>query len=262
MSSGGYLKSGGVNLNILRDILDINQKLVPKTFKSILKNWSILLAGFVYSAILIILWQVAHMFWILAGIVITLVQSALISNYLYLIENIIQGQKISIDEFKNGFKIYIFKIYGIMIVIWFVNYGASLFLGPIINIRIGVVSLLFLIKLVAFLLLNPLPEVIYQKYYHIGETFRYSYDFIKENWIEWFVPNFILGLLFYTVFGGGLALRMFLGGMDIQFTVRGLSIYLGAQFLLAFTMIYRGLLFEILSSTSRRKRMFIRDHFH
>lgn len=246
---------------ILEDIWQTNKKIAPKAFKLMWKNWQIIFTGIIYSAILILLWRVAFMFWILAGIVITLVQGALISNYIYLIENIIQYQRITIEDFKRGFGAYIWKVYGIMFVIWFVNYGANLFLKPLFSIRIGTISLWFLIEIVAFLLLNCLPEAIYQKHYDIGGTFRYSFEFIKENWIDWFVPNFILGLLFYVAVGDMFISNFLMGKVAFRFASSGVFFYVIGQFLLAFIMIYRGMLFEILSNTSRRKRMFMRNRY-
>lgn len=248
-------------MNLFKDIWETNKEIIPKAYRLLLKNWPILFTGIVYSIILILLWRVAFMFWILAGLVITLVQSAIISNYLYLIENIIRYQRITMEDFKAGFTVYIWKIYGIMIVIWFANYGASLFLSPLFNIRLGTVSLWFLVKVAAFLLLNSLPEVIYQKHFYIGETFRYSFEFIKENWIDWYIPNVVLGLLFYIVMGDIRTPDLLLRNRMFAFASSGILPYLVGQLLLAYLMIYRGLLFEILSGTSRRKRMFMRNQY-
>jgi len=248
-------------MHLFQDILETNREIIPKACRLLLKNWPILFTGIVYSIILIFLWRVASMFWILAGIVITLVQSAIISNYLYLIENIIRYQRITMEDFKAGFTAYIWKVYGIMIVIWFVNYGASLFLSPLLNIRLGTVSLWFLVKVAAFLLLNCLPEVIYQKHFYIGDTFRYSFEFIKENWIDWYIPNVILGLLCYIIIGDIRIPYLLLGNRMLAFASSKIFLYLAGQVLLAYFMIYRGLLFEILSGTSRRKRMFMRNQY-
>ena len=87
-------------MNLFKDIWETNKEIIPKAYRLLLKNWPILFTGIVYSIILILLWRVAFMFWILAGLVITLVQSAIISNYLYLIENIIRYQRITMEDFK------------------------------------------------------------------------------------------------------------------------------------------------------------------
>jgi uncharacterized integral membrane protein len=208
-----------------------------------------------------VLFRISFIFSILAGIVITLVMSALFSNYLYLIENIISYGKITLDDFKKGFQVYIWKIYGIMVVIWFINYGAGLFLSPILKLRIGFITLWMLLYWVAFILLNCLPEVIYQKHYDLKEMFQYSFSFVKENWIDWFVPNIFLGILFYFVMGKTLTISYLMGSFSFSLSIKRIVSYFLGQLLLSFIMIYRGLLFDLLSSTTRRKRMFKRNMY-
>ncbi|QEK12472.1 hypothetical protein FQB35_09110 [Crassaminicella thermophila] len=246
-------------MNIFQDIVETNKNIIPKAFQLAVKNWPIVFTGIIYSIISILLFRIASLFWILAGILLSLVVSALFSNYLYLIENIIRYGKISFEDFKRGFTVYIWKIYGAMVVIWLVNYGASLLLGSILRVKIGFISFWALLQWIAFLLLNCLPEVIYQKHYAVGESFNYSFSFIKENWIDWFVPNIFLGLLLYIVMGRMLTYNVFLGVSFLHLSIRSIIIYFAGQFLLSFMMVYRGLLFDILSSTTRRKRIFMRN---
>jgi hypothetical protein len=248
-------------LNILEDLIGVNKETIPKAVKLTLNNWPIIFTGLVYAVILGILWRVAFMFSLLAGIIITLVQGALFSNYLYLIENIIRYGKIDLEDFKQGFKIYLGKIYGILVVIWFVNYGASLFLSPLLNIRLGFISLWSLVLIAAFILLNCLPEVIYQKHYHVAESFTYAFEFMKENWIDWLIPNAVLLGTFVMLTGSGLNPAAILGRGVFSVSTQSIAGYIAAQLLLSFIMVYRGLLFDVLSTTSRRKRMFMRNNY-
>ncbi|WZL74519.1 hypothetical protein QBE52_07220 [Clostridiaceae bacterium 35-E11] len=246
-------------MNVLQDIWETNRTIIPKSIRLTLNNWPIIFTGLVYSILLGVLLRVASLFWILGGIIATLIQSAVISNYLYLIENIIRHGKISFEDFKYGFKVYIWKIYVVMIVIWFVNYGASLFLRPILNIGIGPISLWLFLQGAAFILFNCLPEVIYQKDYMVGDSFTYCIDFVKENWIDWFIPNIILVIFLYVMMGKRLLWGSFLGSISFLSLSNGFVFYVIGQILLSFAMVYRGLLFDILSGTSRRKRMFMRN---
>ncbi|AOT68793.1 hypothetical protein [Geosporobacter ferrireducens] len=248
-------------MNILQDILETNKDVLKKSIPLTLNNWPILFTGLVYSVIILFLFRIAFLFWILAGILVTLVQSALISNYLYLIENIIRYGKISIEDFKRGFTVYIWKIYGIMVVIWFVNYGLSLFLSPLLRMQVAFVSLGSLIQLAAFVLLNCLPEVIYQKHFMAGESFSYCVEFIKENWLDWFVPNILLGILFFALTGRALTANLLIGNSLIRPSINGIIFYLVGQLFLSFIMIYRGLLFQALSGSTRRKRMYMRNMY-
>ncbi|WP_129600563.1 hypothetical protein [Anaerophilus nitritogenes] len=245
-------------MNIVQDLYTTNKNVLRKTIKSSLKNWPILFAGFVYLIVSALLFRVATLFWILGGIFITIVQSALLSDYLYLIENIIRHGKISIEDFKKGFTIYLWKMYGVLVVVWLVKYGIDLILAPIMNIKIGTFTLWFLIELVAFVFLNCLLEVIYQRDESIGENFSYSFSFMKENFIDWWIPNILLGFMIYYVLGQVININILMGNIPLSFSMKGILFYIVGQFLISFTMIYRGFLFDILSTTTRRKRMFMR----
>ncbi|MFT9495447.1 hypothetical protein [Anaerosolibacter sp.] len=248
-------------MNIIEDLIGVNKEIIPKSVKLTLNNWPIIFTGFVYAVILSVLGRVAFMFSILAGIIITLVQGALFSNYLYLIENIVRYGKIDLEDFKQGFKVYLGKIYGILVVIWFVNYGAGLFLRPILNIQLGFISLWSILMIAAFILLNCLPEVIYQKHYRVAESFTYAFEFMKENWLDWLVPNAVLFGVFAVLTGSGPNATAIFGRGIFSVSTQSIAGYIAAQLLLSFIMVYRGLLFNVLSTTSRRKRMFMRNSY-
>jgi hypothetical protein len=260
-------KERRIGLNIIQDIIMTNKNLVPKSIKSIMRNWRIILVGIVYVILSGVMWRVAANAWILGGIITALFQGAIISNYLYLIENIIKYEKFTLDDFKNGFTIYLRKIYILLIIFWFVRYGFSLFLRPVFYTRVGPVTLWFLVQLAALILLNPLPEVIYQKHYDPSYTLSYSFEFIKENWLEWFIPNgFILGIIYLIYFLINNFINFTPMAMAnsnfIVFTLFRYLIYIVVyQLILSFAMIYRGHLFNILSTSTRRKRMFMRNMY-
>jgi hypothetical protein len=132
--------------------------------------------------------------------------------------------------------------------------------------------------LLLFILLNPAPEVIYLVRHDSAlDVLRESYEFVLENWIEWFLPLAIvlapLGLsLFFTIsgrLGRGAGLDFF-QMLILPFTVLSAWLdYLGAPRgvspvlvlvltpLLAVAMlIFRGHLFAALHGSSRRQRLF------
>ncbi len=133
------------------------------------------------------------------------------------------------------------------------------------------------IFLLLFILLNPAPEVIYQVRHDSPlDVLRESYEFVLENWIEWFLPLAIviapLGLSFFF----GLSSRMGRGvGLDFfQVLILPFMLltawlgYLGVPpeagwLLLLVTppvavamLLFRGHLFAALHGSSRRQRMF------
>lgn len=253
-----------MNLNFIEDIILTNKGIVYKSFKLAIKNWKIFLVGIAYSILSVVMWRVASYALILGGIIMTLFQSAIISNYLYLIENVINYERFTMEDFKSGFTVYLRKIYTILIIFWFVSFGVSLFLRPIVSMRIGGFSLWFIIQIAAFILLNSLPETIYQKHYIGFDIITYSFEFIKENWLEWFIPNGCIAILAYIVhvITSKLIFVMGVNSNIFIFYILKILIYsVVYQLVLLYAMIYRGKLFNILSTSTRRKRMFMRNMY-
>lgn len=251
-----------MNLNIIQDIILTNKGIIYKSFKLAIKNWKIFLVGIAYFIFSILMFRIASYAWILGGIIIALFQSAIISNYLYLIENIIEYEKFTLEDFKRGFTVYLRKIYTILIIFWFVGFGADLFLRPIVSMRIGGFSLWFIIQILAFILLNSLPETIYQKHYIGFDIITYSFEFIKENFFEWFIPNICIIALIWAVHIITNKV-MFLIGLNLNIFSM-LKILIDAVvyiLLISYGMIYRGKLFNVLSTSTRRKRMFMRNMY-
>lgn len=246
-------------MNFIEDIIQTNRGIVSKSFKLAIKNWRIFLVGIAYLILYNVMGIVTSYAGILGGIINALFQSAIISNYLYLIENIINYNRITLENFKSGFLVYIRKIYSILIIFFIVELGMNLFLNPIL-FSMGTIgrSLLVMIRVAAFIMLNSLPEVIYQKHYERLEIITYSFEFIKENWPQWFIPNGIIVAIVYIVH---IAVNrvLFLTGLGTSFLVASIIRAAVYQLVLAYAMIYRGQLFNILSTSTRRKRMFMRN---
>ncbi|MCC5909327.1 MAG: hypothetical protein JJT76_02670 [Clostridiaceae bacterium] len=248
-------------MQILQDLFYTNEKVLTSTALSLKKNWAIIFTGLFYTMATIILYILLPHFWILGGLVLILFTSALISNYLHLLDCIVSRNKFHLQDFKEGFTIYLRKVWGVLFIAWVGSLILSTLVMPILRSAIHPILLTSIINFLVLVLLNALPETIYQKHYNPWESLIYTVDFIKDNWIEWFIPNIILMGIMYLLVGN------FLGGMvHNRFSIiriftysSGFATYILSQIWLAFMMIYRGYLFEILSTSNRRKRLFMRE---
>ncbi len=229
---------------------------MEKTLDSFLKNWMIIFTGIAYGVINSVIYMIVGSVFrgflsIFAGIVLAIVSSAMISNYLYLLFNIINYNKISLQDFKDGFGYFLRKIYTIFFFAWIASYALSLVQG-ILQLNLIVINLIAMVFVL--ILLNPLPEALYQKSLDSMGSIIYSIDFMKENWLNWLIPNVIFYIILYMV-TGNVILGLFT--RNISFGLNNMIFYLLGQAMFAFTMIYRGHLFKLLSTSTRRKRMFM-----
>lgn len=246
-------------MNYIKDIVYVNKESFLKAIKSLKKSWQVIFVGLAYGAISVVLSGVLSLILrgplsILSGIISAIIISSLFSNYLYLLTNIIKYGKISFDDFKNGFTYYLRKIY----VILFIIYIAQLLLS-VVTRMMGPLggTLISLASIGAFILLNALPETIYQKYYGPLDTISYSYSFLTENILNWAIPNIIffgiLSPLVTNIFSMIFVIRIgFLPGIE------QIIIFVLGQLIFNFGMIYRGHLFDLLSTSTRRKREFMK----
>ena len=248
-------------MEFLEDVIYVNKNALEKTIKSFSKNWMIIFTGIVYVILNILVYNVMDIFFtgpisILSGIVLALFKSSIISNFLYLLFNIVNYNRLRIDNFKEGFTVYIRKIYGVL----FVSYLARLLLSlllPALGQLTTIINLLIFVGLP--IILNALPETIYLKQYDAWESILYAVDFLKENLINWALPNIIFYGAIYII-AGELLLNVFNTNLTLDFSsnILGIFIYAIGQTIFSFMMIYRGHLYKMLSTSTRRKRNFMK----
>lgn len=253
-------------LDILKDLLLVNRSALRKTSKLFLSNWAIVFTGFVYTILNIALFIIIGILFsnsilgFFSGIISAIVSSAMISNFLYLLNQIMRYGKITFQDFKDGFTVYLWKVYGVLFIGWAASFLYGRIIEPVIySINYSLAGTLsFIISLLVLILMNALPETIYQKHYSAWETVTYTFNFVKENWIEWFVPNIIMLGIFYLVTGNVIRdVLAISSGYFFSLSIRGIVLYIIGQILFTFIMIYRGILFDTLSTSTRRKRAYM-----
>lgn len=251
-------------MNLIKDLLLVNKLTMKKSIKSFSKNWMLIFTGLVYTFLNILILFILNTFfkgplYILVGFIMAIVSSSLISNYLYLLSNIINYDRITMGNFKEGFKFYLWKIYGVFFIAWIANYLLSLLTG-ILGISGDLVNKI--ISIIILIGLNPLPETIYQKYYSPFESIQYAFEFMKGNWFNWLLPNILLYLLLYLV-TGKVIVDLFATHLSfgLDLSLKGIGVYILGQVVFSFIMIYRGHLFKLLSTSTRRKRMYMNEFY-
>ncbi len=247
-------------MNIINDILLVNKEIISKSKNTLARNPEVLLMGVVYSVLSlvagIVVFNLLSGLGFLLGIIYALIESAIISSYLFVLHNVVVYNRFRWKDIKYGFTYFIRKVYGVLFIFYLVNIILS-FVSSIIGAF--VVAIILIIGIAALVVLNPLPESLYIKERDSLQTILYCIDFMKENWLNWIVPNGLLMIILYFVTGGLLTggLNPF-RGLSFSNSILSMIMYLLGSVLLSAAMIYRGHLFKLLSTTTLRKRMFMR----
>lgn len=219
--------------------LHIYRKVFSRSAALAAKNWPVLGSVFVYGAIRMAAATLCLPLGIAGGFVLTLIQAACLSSFLYLVEMIVRTSKVTLDDFRRSFVPYLWDVVGIMFLFWIFTLLRPAFL----QLPQGEVILLF-VYLATFVLLNAVPELIYMGHCSTAALLSESYEFIAENWIEWF-PATLLAVAVMVVIR---SLPVSGAGVYAQEAALALLLY--------FTMVMRGLLFIELYGSSHRGRAF------
>jgi hypothetical protein len=231
----------------IKAILWIYKTALTKTIQLLRDNLGIIFAPIAYSVLLSAAAMLLAPLGIIGGIIMSVVLAACASSGLYLIENVVRMNKATLQDFSRGFSVYLWDILTIAFIFWIpmrllAQVAFTTPNGPLLYL--GVQILLYVI-------FNPVPELIYQGRVSGLALLSASYQFIVENWIEWLLPNLLVGVAGYML--RNLVYQLVaLMPFFLQYFLVGAAFGL----FLTFLMIFRGLLFAELNGTTRRSRVY------
>ena len=234
-------------MQILQVTLWIYATALMRAADCVRKNLVVSLAPLAYSLVLSAAAMIALPLGILGGFLLGLVSQACISSGLYLVKNMIDSGKTDFNDFARGFTVYIWDLITIAFILWIPMRLAGMALETVPN---GML-VYFCIQIALYILLNPVPELIYQSRTSGLELLGASYNFIVENWIEWLIPNILLAI------GGYALLQLFESLLfGLPAFVQLFLDWFGIGLFLTYMMTFRGFLFAELHGTTRRSRIY------
>jgi hypothetical protein len=174
---------------------------------------------------------------IIGGFLVAIAADLCVSSFLYFVGQTVLGSPSRPRELKQSFVAYFWPVVSFGFVVWL----AGRILGFALAANPNAELIQLCIFSVAAVLLNAVPEVIYQKSeVHGVAIIAESVRFIQRHWIEWLVPNLVfLGGLYFLV----VRVLVHVPGalLVIPLLVGGLVYFLAA---------FRGNLFHLLDTTS------------
>lgn len=262
-------------MELVRATIRLYQNALKGAVRSFLQSWVLVIAMILFAVLLALVTTVALRLGMLGGFLLGFANAFVVGWTLSLLEQAIKGtRRLWWPDIWGSAGNYFWDVITIGFIIWVPLQVLELGMqtnpyGP------AIVSAVFLLL---FILLNPIPEVLYQgRHTSSLDAFKESYEFVMENWVEWFLPMAIvlapLGLtFFFSISGQGGRLI----GLDffqlLQIPAAVLSMwfqYLGVPSAMitllsfvftpvatVFIMLFRGHLYAALSGTSRRQRLF------
>lgn len=245
------------------------------TLHSFRQNWILIPILLVFALGLVLITSLIATLGMFGGLILGAVNALIIGATLSLTEQAIRGaRRLQWHDVPPSMGQYFWDVISVGFMVWFPLFFLEMGLQTNPYQSLIATAVFFLI----FVLLNPVPEVIYQgRKGSALEVVQESYEFVLENWIEWFLPVAIalapFGLSFFFQISSQAGRR---GGLDfwhlitLPFTVISqwlsfLGISSNTSFIIVliftpiatvFMLLFRGHLFAALHRSSRRQRMF------
>jgi hypothetical protein len=261
--------------SILSSTLQLYRDAGRATVRSLIRGWIIIVALIVFALAFTLAASLARPLGIAGGFVLGAVNALLIGAVLSLTEQAVMGARsLGLRDVIDSFGQYFWDVISVGFVLWIPTMLLDMSLQSNPDSRMLVAAILLLV----FILLNPAPEVIYQVRHDSPlDVLKSSYDFVLENWIEWFLPlALVLMPLGFSLFvslsnrlgrGAGLdffqllilpftVLTAWLNSLGVAGEMTSVAAILLTPPLAAAMLLFRGHLFAALRGTSRRQRAF------
>jgi len=222
----------------LFDTLTLYGRVFRRGAELALRNWPVGLVVIVYGVLLRIAMAIAAPLGIIGGFLVYLALVACASSWLSLVAQVLRTGRVRLEDVPTSFSTYFGDLLNVGFLFWGLQLIASFVLAAFPFLQI-----VFALAVIVFL--NAVPELVYVGRHSATEVLAESYRFIGENWIEWFPANVLIVAAVVAV--GALPAGPF--GV-VSMAALGLVLYFG--------MIVRGLLFQELTTSSRRTREFRR----
>lgn len=267
-------------MELLSATLHLYRQALQATWRSLMRSWVMVAALIGFALLFVGAARIVGSLGMIGGVLLGLVNALLVGATLRLIEQSLSAVRtIQFTDVTESFGHYFWDVIGVGFVLWLPM--MALDMGTQANPYGGFLS--SAVTLLLFILLNAAPEVIYQiRHDSPLDVFKASYEFVLEHWIEWFLPFALLALPIVvspsgiqeffnlsTGIGRGAGLNFF-QLLLLPFTlIGGWMSYVGldpdAQWVLLLlltplvattALLFRGHLFALLRSSTRRQRMF------
>jgi hypothetical protein len=248
---------------LVKVTLQLYLRSLQEAWQKVLQGWWLLLLPVLYSPVLSLATLFAAPLGLIGGFLIGLTMAACVSSYLYFIGEVVGGRRIVWQDLGESFRVHLGSVISVLFILMLLQWVLALALPPVPSAQ----AVRAVINLGLLVILNPAPEIIYQTRAHSVGIFNESWEFLRENWAEWFAPFVALATLFFFLLPLPILLAPLMLGrllsilswnaLPVLFgSLSTLVVMLCSFFLFLLFMIFRGILFRELSSSTRRQRLF------
>lgn len=162
--------------------LNIYKRCTSRATSGLIRNWPLVLGSIVAFIALELALQIFSPLGMAGGFIVGFIQIFLLSLYYAWISGTVEKERIRIPDLYQIDMSLFFAILNVAFILFIVNFllqGADWGLKLIISLAINV-------------LLNAVPEVIYNHRSEGLDSIVYTANFVRTHWIEWFTPLLVV----------------------------------------------------------------------
>jgi hypothetical protein len=243
--------------------LRLYQQAATDAWEKVGRAWWVSLLPFLYGPVFFLTAIFVSPLGLIGGFILGLVLALCTSSYLYFIAGVVSGSRMSLSDLGESWRPYLGSVITIMFFLTLVQYALELLIPPG---AAGAHEIRQLFNFALLVLLNPVPEIIYQGRSEGFNILQESVDFLRESGIEWFLPFVALALFSMFLFPLPILMMPLQIGRLTFPTLGSAGLFLGSPgslvwailsvFILFVLMVFRGLLFRSLANSTRRQRVF------
>ena len=237
---------------MISDIIRVYKTTLQKTIRAIKESPQIILVpligAFAYGILMDLLMRVGILNNRFGYLFSNLVHALILSEIFFQFERAVNYNTLTPYNMSDGVKMYLIDVYSIRIVLYLLNLLLSVF-----TLRSGLKGLILPI---VFIILNPISEMAYIRGFNqIVDDMRFLLEYMKDNWYLW-LPQLLVGIyVFYPLYAGvPNPLSVYLPGSIGIGRIQIVPIVY--RLLLAFYLVFRGVMFKETYRSSRSKRDF------
>jgi hypothetical protein len=154
-----------------------------ESVQSLRRCWPMLLGSFALYLIFRALSDIISLSGIVGSLVMGIISVLLLSIYFTWIAAALDRDRVTFRTLFQFDREIAFSTLSVSFALWIISY-----LSQFMAQSAGQVGVILLINFAVVVIFNPIPEVIMQQRAEGFSTLGRSFEFVRENWLEWFVP--------------------------------------------------------------------------
>lgn len=247
---------------LIQATLHLYKKVAIEAWQKIQRAWWVGLLPLLYVVVFFVIAIFASRLGIIGSFILGFTLAMCTGSYLYFISEVVSGNRVQPREILDSWRPYFGSVISILFFLFILRIVLDLLVVP----SQSSYTVLYLINLVLLIILNPIPEIIYQGRSDGFAMLQESLDFLWENGVEWFLPLLGLALVSLLVLPlpiltapleiGRLSIPTLIGGSLLSGSPLALVSAALSAGILYVMMVFRGVLFRELSGSSRRQRIY------